>query len=340
MQKKYIWLAIAVVVLAAVTVAVFVVIRSRNISSSRIVPHVRLGICTQPANGLLWVAIDQNLFSQEGLDVEVKEFSAGKLALQALAGGSLDLAVSAELPVVLATMNGEKLSTLTQVNETIGGFPVILRKDGEKFDPEVYFTKKRKIGTLLGGGPEFFTNDFLKKHKINPSQYEIVGMKAEDLPIALVNKSVDGIAVFEPFTHFAIEKAGEQNLFVIYDKDLYSETIVLSAKTDWAKSHSDEAVKFILALQKSYDFIKANPQIAMEIVSKHTQLDIDTVKSIWPAFTFGFGLKAGLPTVMQAEAEWAKQTGKIKADIADFDFKQIFFLDPLKKIAPDSVMVL
>lgn len=300
-------------------------------------PHIRLGVSTQPANGLLWVAIDQNFFTKEGLDVEIKEFTAGKLALQAMLGGSLDLVSPAEFPVVLATLNGENLSILTKINETQGGFPMILRKDGDKFDPAVYFSKKRKIATLVGSGAEFFTQDFLRKYKIDPKQYEIINMKPEDLPMALVNKSVDGIAIFEPFTHFAKERAGEDNLFVIYDNDLYSETIVLTAKTDWVKSHNEEVKKFVKALQKTYEYIKNNPESAMASVSLHTKLDAETVKNIWPTFSYELGLNKKIFTTMQSEAEWAKETDKSTIGKDALDFQKIFYLEPLKLVAPQTV---
>lgn len=300
-------------------------------------PHIRLGVSTQPANGLLWVAIDQNFFTKEGLDVEIKEFTAGKLALQAMLGGSLDLVSPAEFPVILASLNGENLSILTKINETQGGFPMILRKEGDKFDPAVYFSKKRKIATVIGGGPEFFTQDFLQKYKIDPKQYETISMKPEDLPMALANKSVDGIAIFEPFAHFAREQAGEDNLFVIYDKDLYSETIVLTAKTDWVKSHGKEAEKFVSALQKTYEYIKNNPESAMASVSLHTKLDAETVKKIWPSFSYELGLNKKILTTMQSEAEWAKKTGKSTIGKDALDFQKIFYLEPLKSVAPQTI---
>ncbi len=302
-------------------------------------PHVRLGVSTQPANGLLWVAIDQKFFLNEGLDVEIKEFTAGKLALQAMLGGSLDLVSPAEFPVVLASLSGENLSILTKINETQGGFPMILREEGDKFDPEIYFSKKRKIATLVGSGAEFFTQDFLQKYKIDPKQYEIINMKPEDLPIALANKSVDGIAIFEPFAHFAKERTGEDNLFVIYNKDLYSETIVLTGKTDWIKSHNEEAKKFVSALQKTYEYIKNNPESAMASIALHTKLDAETVKNIWPTFSYQLGLEKKLITTMQAEANWAKETGKSTVGAEAIDFQKIFYLEPLKSVAPQTVVL-
>ncbi|HBU06587.1 MAG TPA: hypothetical protein DEB09_00715 [Candidatus Magasanikbacteria bacterium] len=342
MKKKYLIWAVVVVTIAVVGYLTISNIRQNQNQSASFNQEktldVKLGLSSQPSNGLLWVAVDKNFFVEEGLNVQVQEFAAGKLALQAMLGGSVDLTTPAEFPVVLATVNGEKLSILTQVNETGGGFPMIFRKDGEEtFNTSTYFVEKRKIGTSVGGGPEYFTQDFFNKYQIKSNGYEIVGMKPEDLPIALANGSIDGTAIFEPFTHFAIERAGVENLFVIYDKDLYSETIVLTGKTDWVKTHNEEVNRFIRALKKSYDFIKSNPDEAMTLVALHTKLDLATVKSIWPSFTYELGLNKELISTMQAEAQWALETGKTKNEISGVNFQQILFSQPLQALLPGLV---
>src|SRR4051812_29056070 len=61
--------------------------------------HVKIGIQASPAMALIMTAKEQGLFEVEGLDVEVEPFTAGKFALQALLGGSLDYCVSGEVPI-------------------------------------------------------------------------------------------------------------------------------------------------------------------------------------------------------------------------------------------------
>src|SRR3989339_123978 len=71
-----------------------------------ILQKLRVGIQVSPAMTLVMVAEDKGFFDRAGIDVELKEFTAGKFALQAFLGGSLDLAVSGEVPVTLSTLQG------------------------------------------------------------------------------------------------------------------------------------------------------------------------------------------------------------------------------------------
>jgi len=151
-------------------------------------PQLTVGIQTSPAMTLVMVAEDKGLFENAGVDVVIKEFTAGKFALQAFLGNSLDIAISGEVPVTLSTLQGNKFRVIGQVVErTINEVRVVARKDGDLNTAEAYFGKaKRKLATSFGGGPEFFTYEFLKKHSIALDQVELISQKPEDMPAALL----------------------------------------------------------------------------------------------------------------------------------------------------------
>ncbi len=69
---------------------------------------------------LVMVAADMRYFDKEGVQVDLKEFTAGKFALQAFLGGSLDIAVSGEVPATLATLQGNNFRVIAQVVERAG----------------------------------------------------------------------------------------------------------------------------------------------------------------------------------------------------------------------------
>ncbi len=331
-SKNLLWLVVIVLVIGG-----FLFWQKSKLKQLNELATVRLSLLTQPTMALVKVGLDKNFFESEGIKVEVSEFTAGKLALQALIGGSLDLITAAELPVTLAVMNGEKLAILTEVNETVGGFPMTLRKDGDVFDALTYFSKKRKIATLVGGGPEFFTADFFKKYDVKPSQYEIISMQAPDMPIALAQGNVDGIAIFEPWAHFAVEQTGKDKIFSIKSDDLYAETMILVGKTEWVSQNAETIKKFLKALKKSETFIKSYPEEAMDIMSSFTKLDKETLKSVWPTFSLSLGLDKKLVPIMERETQWAKDTGKVPKETATPNFREFIFDAPLKKIAPYAV---
>src|SRR5581483_4127872 len=76
---------------------------------------ITVGIQVSPAMTLVMVAKDKGFFSNEGLDVELKQFTAGKFALQAFLSHSIDFAVAGEVPVGLASLQGNQIRIVSQV---------------------------------------------------------------------------------------------------------------------------------------------------------------------------------------------------------------------------------
>ena len=172
---------------------------------------------------LLMVSEDQGFFDKHGVDVELKEFTAGKFALQAFLGGSLDVAVSGEVPVALSTLQGSNFRVVGQVVErTINEVRVVARREPGLEDASKYFkAKKRKLATSFGGGPEFFTYNFLKKYGIAATEVELISQKPEDMPASLASGSVDAIAIFDPFARFAERSMGDKGV-TFADPSIYS----------------------------------------------------------------------------------------------------------------------
>lgn len=302
--------------------------------------HVTIGIQSSPAMALVMVAKDKQFFEQEGIDVELKEFTAGKFALQAFLGNSLDFAVAGEVPVTLATLQGNKFYVVSQVVEkTINEVRVVARRDGDINDATTYFKKqKRKLATSFGGGPEFFTYNFLKKHGINENEVEIISQTPQDMPAALANGSVDAVSIFDPFAYIAEKQMGDKGI-TFTDPNTYSELYVITARQETVEKNRDTVDKLLRALVKAQQFIKDNPDQAKDIVVKYTKLDRGVVDGIWSNFVFAPALNQTLLDYQNQEAAWAKEKGTVPANTAIPDFRQTIFADALKGIKPEAVQL-
>src|SRR3989338_467931 len=298
---------------------------------------ITIGMQVGPASTLLMVAKAKSFFEEEGLNVELKEFTAGKFALQAFLADSIDLAASGEVPVTLASLQGNEFYIITQlVEQTKNEVRVVALRDSNRDTPEKYFAKKRKLATSFGGGPEFYTYNFLKKYDIK--DVELISQKPEDMPVALQSKTVDAIAIFEPFAFFAEQKLG-YGAITFKDDKLYSELYLLSAKKEWVISNPETAEKILRALTKASDFIQKNPEQSKLILIKYTKLDKSTVDGIWQNFVYRPVLNELLPKYLNEEAQWAKETGKVANDTKIPDFNEIIYTDSLRKVKSQYVTI-
>jgi NitT/TauT family transport system substrate-binding protein len=297
-----------------------------------------MGIQVSPAMALVMIAQDEAMFDQEGLDVEIKEFTAGKFALQSFFSGAVDFAVSGEVPVALATLQGNQTRVVTQVVErTVNEVRLVALRDRSAGDPRKYFLgTKRKLATSFGGGPEFFTYAFLQKNGIPPADVTIISQKPEDMPAALATGSVDAIAVFDPFAFIAEKQVGSRGI-TFADQSLYSELYVLNARPEQVERNPEVITALIRALLHAADLAAADPRKARDIVQRHTKLDPAVIDGIWGNFVFKPALTRELLAYWGQEATWAKAGGKLTPATPIPDFRKIIEPRFLQALAPGSV---
>lgn len=304
---------------------------------------VTIGIQISPAMTLLMVAKDGGLFDKQGLDVELKQFTAGKFALQAFLGGSIDFAVSGDVPVCLAILQGNSMKVVAQVVEkTMNEVRVVALKPqnpASAKDPHAYFTaSQRKLATSFGGGPEFFTYKFLQHNNVRPSEVQILSQRPEDMPAALETRSLDAISIFDPFAFIAEQRLGSRAM-TFREPGIYSELYVLTARQQQIDSQDATITALLKALVDAQGFISANPARAKQIMQGYTKLDASVADGIWNNFSFKPALGPSLLEYWNDETAWAKETGKIPQDFKAPDFRTILEPSFLQAVSPSSVSI-
>ena len=328
---------VAIVILAIAVLAVWLGHDQTDKKTQVIPPKISIGVITQPPAALVMIAQDKGFFVEQGLNVNLQEFTAGKLALQALLAGSLDFAISADVPVALATLQGNKVVVPAEIIEhATNTIRIVARKDGNITDAKEYFTvKKRKLATSIGGGPELFTYQFLNKLGIDKNQVEIISQQAQDMPAALANGSVDAIAIFDPAAYTAETQMGDKAI-TFTDDSIYSEKYILDAPES-VKQNSDNLEKVLRALIEAQQYVHSNPDESKNIVSKYTKLDKVALDKFWNNYDFGIVLDKTLLDIFNQEVQWAKDTGKVSASTTNPDFSQVIYGALLQKINPSAV---
>lgn len=297
-----------------------------------------VGIQVSPAMTLVMVAKDKGFFERAGVDVEIVEFTAGKFALQAFLGGSLDIAISGEVPVALSILQGNKFRVLAQVVErTINECRVVAHREENLNTPEEYFNqKKRRLATSFGGGPEFFTYNFLKKHNISSNQIELISQRPEDMPASLINGTVDAISIFDPQARIAEIKMSDKGI-TFADADIYSELYVVDVWQKTINEKSKQLESFLKGLYDAQFFIRDFPEESKKILMKYTKLDKQIVDDIWENFVFKPAINNLFVNYTTAQAKWAIEKGTFPNDTEIPNYKNVLYPSMLKQIDSSSV---
>lgn len=317
-------------------VAASVVLAACSANEDPGLPTLSVGIQVSPAMTLVMVAEEKGFFDEAGVDVEIEEFTAGKFALQAFLGGSLDVAISGEVPVTLATLQGNEFRVIGQVvDRTVNEVRVVARRDGDVSSPNAFFTeKRRRLATSFGGGPEFYTSEFLKEFGIAPDGVELVSQRPEDMPVALANGTVDAISIFDPFAAIAEARLGEDAV-TFKDESLYSELYVIDVREELLSEKRTELISMLTGLRSAQDFIAENPEESKAILIEYTQLEPEIVDAIWENFVFEVAINDLFIDFTTAQAEWYISTGTAEGPVPNF--RAVLYTDLLQEVDPAQV---
>lgn len=310
--------------------------KKKNEKQNEKLETLTVGIQVSPAMGLVMVAEEEGFFDQNGVNVEIVEFTAGKFALQSFLGGSIDIAISGDVPVTLSSLQGNEFKVIGQVVEkTINETRIVAKKIEGIDNPKDYFnSKKIKLATSFGGGPEFFTYNFLKLHNIQ--DVELISQKPEDMPAALSSGSIDAISIFDPFARVAELQMGDQAI-TFKAPEIYSELYVIDVMEKTINTKRELLKNFLKGLKEANQFMKKNPEKSKEIVIKYTKLDQQIIDDIWDNFVFDIVINDLFLEYSSAEAIWAIESGKFPANTPIPDFNAVLYPELLFEV--DSTRV-
>ncbi len=160
----------------------------------------------------LTIAERKGFFREQGLDVEIQDFSGGARSLQALVGGSVDVVTGAYEHTVRMQAKGQDIRAVIE----LGRFPAIAVgvKKGRKWDGPADF-KGMKIGvTAPGSSTNMLMNFVMAKAGLSPRDASYIGIGSAQSALAAIQKGeIDAISHLEPVISF-LERSGEINVVV------------------------------------------------------------------------------------------------------------------------------
>jgi ABC-type nitrate/sulfonate/bicarbonate transport system substrate-binding protein len=235
--------------------------------------RVRVALSTPtPHMAPLWVAKDQKLFDNHGLDVQMILVSGGSLVAQMLASGEIQMTANAPASLVSLIAGGEKLAFFLGLSNT-SPFTLMTQANLRKAED----LKNKRIGTARFGGSSHISALIalehlgldLKRDKITLIQ---TGVDPERMA-ALENKAIDGAMLQRVATKVMTTKGFNPLLNMNQAKIPYQNT-GLAMRKDFAAANPKTVDGLCRAVIEAYGFIfnKDNKQAVKEIIARNLRL--------------------------------------------------------------------
>lgn len=296
---------------------------------------IRIAVPVVPHAGLIHIASARGFFRDRGLDVALLPQSYGKAALAELVQGRADLAVAADVPVVVEILKGAPLSIVASVANASNELAVLGRVDrGIRAPGDL---RGRKVGVTLGTSGEYFLWAFLVRHRIDPQSVQLVDLPPSGLIDSLRQDRVDAITAWQPVRHEA-ELAFGDRVVSLRAPDAYAQTYVLVGRQDYVLAHRQELRHVLQALLDADGFVDADAQSAKGLLAGLLKQSPATLEPSWQDVTLEVEQQQAQLVTLEDVATWAMTRNYAPRQPMP-NFVSHLELDTMLAVSPERVTV-
>jgi NitT/TauT family transport system substrate-binding protein len=285
--------------------------------------------------GPLWVASKMGFFDRQGLDVELVVIRASDVGIQALAGGSLDIAGSASDAPIAAV---EKGLDLVIIGGIINGLTqsIMAAKRFKTYED----LRGATFGAIsLTSGVTFALRQVLKVKGLEyPRDYKLLVIGGTPQTYAaLVAGQIDAAALSLP-VNYAAEEQGFNQIGRFVDVMPNYQLAALSTQRSWAEKNRPVVVRVMKAMAQTMRWLHQNKEAAAAFLAKEMKLKPEHARRGWDFYTSarvwhpdGDINLDGLQIVTQIYWEQSQSKGSLPKASKYVD--QTYLRDALKELA-------
>ena len=300
-------------------------------------PPIKISLGTIPAelSSLIWVAEDSGFFTENGLDVTIKEYEAGAIAIKDLFAGRLEMCTVGEFVVAGFSFQRQDLRISAAIDKYDTN-SVVARKD--RGIEHLSDLRGKRIGVARGSQSEFCLARLLTLNSIPSQDVQMVDLIPSQQITSLENGEIDAAIVWQPYVQKLKDALGRNAVSLPGQsgQDLYW---LLVSKDEIINKQPFLIHRFLSALLTAERFINSNEAEAKAIVARRLGFDMPYLESIWKNNKFKVSLPQALLLTMEDQARWLISSGLTnKTEIPDFlDF---VYMQGLETLKPEAVTII
>ena len=298
--------------------------------------EVSIGTARDVINSMIWIAKEKGYFEKEGLDVTLQPYPSGKLALSGMLDNKVQVATSAEVPVMLNLFKKQDFSIFGTVGMSDNEVKIVARRDAGINNPADL--KGKRIAAQKNSAVHFFLYRFLIYNDIAESELNISYLHPVELVPALVNAKIDAFSMREPFIQQARDNLGN-NIIIFEQPGIYTKTFNLIAHDKFIHDNPETIRKILRAFIRAEQFLEQNRRKSLEMIAKLHGIDKENLENEWDDYIFELSLYQSLFITLEAEARWAIKTGltdKVKVP----NYLDNIYLNALDELKPQSLTII
>jgi ABC-type nitrate/sulfonate/bicarbonate transport system substrate-binding protein len=288
------------------------------------------------------VADKDQIFKKHHLNVQVSFNESGKQGLEDLKAGKVDFALMAPTPLML-----DKLTNVYTGHP--GNEPVILgnllhstsmnqilTSSTDKNIQTVSDLKDGRIGLAKGSNAEYIWWLYSNFYQVELDKVEIIDLLPKELGQALIDKKVDAIVTWQPWTNHIIANYGDK-VKQIEGSHVYSAKWLLVTTRQMVEDNPKYCQQLLKAYAEAINVIHTDTENIMEMYAKEMN-EAGIIGNNYEPGLHQLNLNWSLISELHQGIQWAKLNNfpgsENKTDVISW-----FSPEPLRTIQPFSVKI-
>ncbi|WP_212822175.1 ABC transporter substrate-binding protein [Polymorphospora rubra] len=211
---------------------------------------VNFGVGVDPAYSPIYLADQDNLFEQAGLDVTVTQYQEGTGGLDAILAKQGQVTASTESSLLNRATRGD-IKGLAVFSQS----PSFIKLVARSGISDVAGIKK--YGVVPGTVNEYATNKVLDSRGISRDSVEFVNASPAEMPALLQRGDVDGYIMWEPWPSRGVANGGT---VLLTSGDIgYVYNLVIGVDGAWYEANKETAKKVVDTIAQACEQLTADP---------------------------------------------------------------------------------
>ncbi len=239
---------------------------------------------TLAVDGQFWIAMEKGYFKEEGLEMKPIVFTSGVPLMQALSGGSVDVAIMGAVISNFPTQGVGKIFLLNDIEFDTAKLYV----RPEAGVASIKDLKGKRIATVKGTTAHVFLHNALKANGLDSTKdIELVSMDMAGAVAAFISGAVPVISTWVPFDVQIRDKVPGAKL-ISSAKEFYPGAAIMGGWVAGNKYHETKKEvlrKIIRAWAKANDYLMANTADALKLIhaKAYSNIPFSDIETAWRA---------------------------------------------------------
>jgi NitT/TauT family transport system substrate-binding protein len=239
---------------------------------------------TLAVDGQMWLAVHKGYFMEQGLELEPIVFTSGVPLMQALSGGSVDVAI---MGAVISNFPSRGVGKIFLINDIEYDTAMLFARP-ETGAKSIKDIKGQKVTTVKGTTAHVFLHTAMKANGMDSNKdIELVSMDMAGAVSAFIANASPVVCTWAPF-HVQIRDKVPGAVMLSSAKEFYPQAAIIGgwvAANKFYDERKDVLKKIIKAWAKANDELMAKPEESLKLIHEkaYSNIPFSDLQASWQA---------------------------------------------------------